>query len=63
MNEAGSFSRRLTLKPFAIITEGRETNNNKHAFMFAKYDSIIHRIRLLLFGKARSLQRHFLPGR
>ena len=50
MKNVSSFSRGLTPKPFAIIAEGRETNNNKHAFMFAQYDEIIHRGRAFLFG-------------
>jgi len=51
MKNASSFSRGLAPKPFAIIAEGRETNNNKHTFMSAKNDGIIHRGIPLLFGK------------
>jgi hypothetical protein len=51
MKNVSSFSRGLTPKPFAITTEGRETNNNKHDFMFAKFDDIIRRSKPLLFGK------------
>lgn len=47
------FFARAHTKPFAIITEGRETNNDKHTFMFAKYDGIISQCQSFVFWQGQ----------